>query len=61
MPTMRQFTFMCARPMAIQRLTMQTMAEIVGCANRKLLAKAIGWALKNKPLIQSEWDKLNGE
>jgi len=40
---------------------LQTMAEIVGCANRKLLAKAIGWALKNKPLIQSEWDKLNGE
>lgn len=37
-----------------------TMAELAGCANRKLLAKAITWALANKPLIQAEWDKLNG-
>ena len=38
-----------------------TMAELAGCANRKLLAtKAIAWALANKPLIQAEWDKLNG-
>ncbi len=37
------------------------MAEIAGCANRKLLAKAVAWALANKPLIQAEWDKLNGE
>lgn len=38
-----------------------TMGELAGCANRKLLAKAIAWALANKPLIQAEWDKLNGE
>jgi len=37
-----------------------TMAELAGCANRKLLAKAMAWALANKPLIQAEWDKLNG-
>jgi hypothetical protein len=37
-----------------------TMAELAGCANRKLLAKAIVWALANKTLIQAEWDKLNG-
>ncbi len=37
-----------------------TMAELAGCANRKLLVKAIAWALANKPLIQAEWDKLNG-
>ena len=37
-----------------------TMTELAGHANRKLLAKAIDWAWANKPLIQAEWDKLNG-
>lgn len=37
-----------------------TMTELAGHANRKLLAKAITWALANKPVIQAEWDKLNG-
>jgi ubiquinone biosynthesis protein Coq4 len=37
------------------------MAELAGCANRKQLARAIAWALANKPLIQAEWDKLNGD
>ncbi len=40
---------------------LETMAEIAGTANRKQLAKAIAWALANKLLIQTEWDKLNGE
>jgi len=38
-----------------------TLAEIAGNANRKLLSKAIAWALANRSLIQAEWDKLNGE
>ncbi len=29
-------------------------------ADPSLLAKAVDWALANKPLIQAEWDKLNG-
>jgi hypothetical protein len=37
-----------------------TMKETAGCANRKLLAKAIDWAWANKSAIQAEWDKLNG-
>jgi hypothetical protein len=40
---------------------LSTMAEIAGAANRKMLAKAIAWALANKPLIEAEWKKLNGE
>ena len=36
------------------------MSELAGCANRKLLAKAIASGLANKPLLQAEWDKLNG-
>jgi len=37
-----------------------TMTELAGHANRKLLAKAITWALANRPVIRAEWDKLNG-
>jgi len=36
------------------------MTELAGCANRKLLAKAMDWARANKPLMQAEWNKLNG-
>lgn len=42
-------------------VALATLAELAGNANRKQLAKAIAWALANKPLIQAEWDKLNGE
>jgi len=38
---------------------LESMAELAGFSNRKLLAKATAWALENKPLIQAEWDKLN--
>ena len=37
-----------------------TMTELAGNANRKLLSKAIAWALANQSVIQSEWNKLNG-
>jgi hypothetical protein len=40
---------------------METLMEIAGNANRKLLARAISWALSNKPLLEAEWKKLNGE
>jgi hypothetical protein len=36
-----------------------TMRELAGRANRKLLAKAIAWALANQSLLQAEWNKLN--
>lgn len=38
-----------------------TMMELPGCANRKLLAKAIAWALANRSLIEAEWNQLNGD
>ncbi len=38
-----------------------TMTELAGCANRKLLAKAIAWALANQALLQAEWNQLNGD
>ncbi|MDD2611020.1 MAG: DUF4160 domain-containing protein [Giesbergeria sp.] len=38
-----------------------TMMELAGCANRKLLAKAIAWALANRSLIEAEWNQLNGD
>lgn len=38
-----------------------TLTEFAGSANRKLLARAIAWALANRPLIEAEWKKLNGE
>ena len=60
MPTMRRFIFMYAPPDGDSAVDLTTMAELAGSANRKLLAKAIAWALANKPLIQAEWDKLNG-
>jgi len=40
-------------------IDLETMTELAGCSNRKLLAKAIAWAMVNKPVIQAEWDKLN--
>ena len=36
-----------------------TMNALAGRANRKLLAKAIAWALANQSLLQAEWNKLN--
>ena len=39
---------------------LETLAEKPGGkANRKLLAEAISWALANKPLLESEWHRLN--
>ena len=42
-------------------VNMETLMEIAGNANRKLLARAISWALSNKQLLEAEWKKLNGE
>jgi len=36
-----------------------TMTEIRSGANRKLLIKAIQWALKNHEQIETEWNRLN--
>ena len=30
-----------------------------GKANRKLLAEAISWAIANKSLLETEWNRLN--
>jgi len=38
---------------------LSTMMEIRSGANRKLVVKAIQWALKNQPLIEAEWNRLN--
>lgn len=40
---------------------LETLAETAGNANRKLLVRAIAWALANRPLIEAEWKKLNGD
>lgn len=38
-----------------------TMAEIAGSANRKLLVKAIEWAIAHRDMIEFEWRQLNGD
>lgn len=48
-------------PQGDSAIDLATMAEIAGAADRKLLAKAIAWAFANRPLIEAEWKKLNGE
>lgn len=36
-----------------------TLAEMRGNAPRKMLAKAIEWALQNRARIEIEWNRLN--
>ncbi len=38
-----------------------TLEELAGTANRKLLVKAIAWAMENQDLLAAEWRKLNGD
>jgi len=46
-------------PQGASVVDLVTMTEIQTGANRKLLVKAIQWALKNHVLIETEWNRLN--
>ena len=48
-------------PVGDSTVDLATMAETAGAADRKLLARAIAWAIENKSLIEAAWTKLNGE
>jgi len=41
------------------RIDLATLAEIEGDVPRKALAKAIAWAMENRNLIETEWNRLN--
>jgi hypothetical protein len=40
-------------------IDLATMTETESGANKKLLSKAMAWALENRSVIEAEWNRLN--
>lgn len=52
--------FHARTPGGTSRVDLRTLTEITGTDDRRLLAKAIAWALDNCERSEVEWQQLNG-